>query len=84
MIAVDLFGQPAEYDKLHEICDKYDMYLFEDGAQGFGGAILDSAGQRKMACSLGNIATTSFFRRNRLVVMAMEGLFLRIMMSGPH
>ncbi len=61
VIAVDLFGQPAEYDKLRKICDKYDMYLFEDGAQGFGGAILDSAGQRKMACSLSDIASTSFF-----------------------
>ena len=56
VIAVDLFGQPAEYDRLREICNKYDMYLFEDGAQGFGGSI-----GARMACSFGDIATTSFF-----------------------
>lgn len=61
VIAVDLFGQAAEYDKLRKICDKYEMYLFEDGAQGFGGAILDSSGHSKMSCSFGDIATTSFF-----------------------
>lgn len=56
VIAVDLFGQPAEYDRLREICNKYDMYLLEDGAQGFGGCI-----DNKMACSFGDIGTTSFF-----------------------
>ena len=49
VIAVDLFGQSAEYDKLREICDKYNMYLFEDAAQGFGGKIGD-----KLACSFGD------------------------------
>lgn len=56
VIAVDLFGQPAEYPKLKEICGKYDLLLLEDGAQGFGGQIKD-----KMACSFGDISTTSFF-----------------------
>ncbi len=56
VIAVDLFGQPAEYDKLRVICDKYDMKLIEDAAQGFGGRIND-----KLACSFGDISTTSFF-----------------------
>ena len=56
VIAVDLFGLPAEYDKLKAICEKYNLYLMEDGAQGFGGSI-----NQKMACSFGDIATTSFF-----------------------
>lgn len=56
VIAVDLFGQPAEYDKLRELCDKYNLLLLEDGAQGFGGAI-----DNKRACSFGDISTTSFF-----------------------
>lgn len=55
-IAVDLFGQPADYIKLREITDKYGMLLLEDGAQGFGGSI----GKRR-ACSFGDISTTSFF-----------------------
>lgn len=56
VIAVDLFGQPADYGKLQKICDKYGLLLLEDGAQGFGGKI----GERK-ACSFGDAATTSFF-----------------------
>lgn len=54
--AVDLFGQPADYTKIKEICRKYDLLLLEDGAQGFGGSI-----NGKMACSFGDISTTSFF-----------------------
>lgn len=56
VIAVDLFGQPADYVKIREITDKYNLLLLEDGAQGFGGSI----GDRK-ACSFGDISTTSFF-----------------------
>lgn len=56
VIAVDLFGQPADYDEIKSICQKYDLLLLEDGAQGFGGAI-----GNKMSCSFGDIATTSFF-----------------------
>ena len=43
VIAVDLFGQPAEYDRILEVCRKYGMYLLEDGAQGFGGAEIGRA-----------------------------------------
>lgn len=56
VIAVDLFGQPAEYDTIREIADKYGLYVLEDGAQGFGGSI----GGKKV-CSFGDISTTSFF-----------------------
>lgn len=54
--AVDLFGLPADYESLWEKCDKYNLLLLEDGAQGFGGAVGD-----KRACSFGDISTTSFF-----------------------
>lgn len=56
VIAVDLFGQPADYDLLKPICDKYNLFLLEDGAQGFGGEI-----RGKKTCSFGDISTTSFF-----------------------
>ena len=36
VIAVDLFGQPADFSAIREITDKYNMLLLEDGAQGFG------------------------------------------------
>lgn len=56
VLTVDLFGQPADYDAIKPICDKYGLLLLEDGAQGFGGEI-----RGKKACSFGDIATTSFF-----------------------
>ena len=56
IVAVDLFGQPADFEAIREIASKYNLYVLEDGAQGFGGRIKD-----KMACSFGDIATTSFF-----------------------
>ncbi|MFY8298526.1 DegT/DnrJ/EryC1/StrS family aminotransferase [Pseudoalteromonas sp. SS15] len=56
IIAVDLFGLPADYPALRKIADKYDLKIIEDAAQGFGGEI---NGQR--AGSFGDIATTSFF-----------------------
>lgn len=56
VVAVDLFGQPADYDKILPIVRANNMLLLEDGAQGFGGNI-----RGKKACSFGDIATTSFF-----------------------
>ena len=39
IVAVDLFGQPAEYPRIRDIADRYDLLILEDGAQGFGGSI---------------------------------------------
>lgn len=56
VITVDLFGQPADYDKIIPIVKANNLLLLEDGAQGFGGNI-----RGKRACSFGDLATTSFF-----------------------
>ncbi|HWU79870.1 MAG TPA: DegT/DnrJ/EryC1/StrS aminotransferase family protein [Caulobacter sp.] len=56
VIAVDLFGQPADYPAIKAICDREGLKLIADSAQGFG-------------CTLGgkhplhwaDVATTSFF-----------------------
>lgn len=56
IVAVDLFGQPADYDRLRAIADRYGLKILEDGAQGFGGEL-----HGKKACSFGDISTTSFF-----------------------
>ena len=56
IIAVDLFGLPANYLELERIAKKYDLKLIEDAAQGFGGTL-----NGKVAGSFGDIATTSFF-----------------------
>lgn len=56
IIPVDLFGQPADYEQIDKIAQKYNLLVLEDAAQGFGGSI-----NGKMACSFGDAATTSFF-----------------------
>ncbi len=56
IIAVDLFGLPANYPEIRRIADEHGLLILEDGAQGFGGMIGE-----KRACSFGDIATTSFF-----------------------
>ncbi len=56
VVAVDLFGQPADFPEIKKIAEKYGLLILEDGAQGFGGCI-----REKKACSFGDISTTSFF-----------------------
>lgn len=56
VVPVDLFGQPANYDLILPIAEKYGLKVLEDGAQGFGGNI-----RGKLACSFGDMSTTSFF-----------------------
>ena len=56
VVAVDLFGLPADYPSLRQFCDVYHLLILEDGAQGFGGSI-----NGRRACSFGDISTTSFF-----------------------
>lgn len=56
IVAVDLYGLPANYPAIKTIAKQYDLLILEDGAQGFGGTI---NGQK--SCSFGDISTTSFF-----------------------
>ncbi|WP_088052523.1 DegT/DnrJ/EryC1/StrS family aminotransferase [Virgibacillus dakarensis] len=56
IIPVDLFGLPSNYFEINRIAKKYDLFVLEDSAQGFGGNI-----NGKSACSFGDVATTSFF-----------------------
>tara|TARA_B110000014_G_C20113284_1_gene587114 strand:- start:1384 stop:2511 length:1128 start_codon:yes stop_codon:yes gene_type:complete len=56
IIAVDLFGQLANYAKLEKIAKKYDLILIEDAAQSFGASY-----NGKKSCSFGDISSTSFY-----------------------
>lgn len=56
VIAVDILGNPCDYDALAPICEKYGLTLIEDAAQSFGASY-----KGKKCCSFGRIATTSFF-----------------------
>ena len=56
VVAVDLFGLPADYLRIEAICKKHGLLLLEDGAQGFGGTV-----NGRRTGSFGDAATTSFF-----------------------
>lgn len=56
VVAVDLFGLPADYAAVGAACEAEGLLLLEDGAQGFGGSF-----DGRRACSFGDISTTSFF-----------------------
>jgi len=56
IIAVDLFGLPADYGRLGEIAQRNGLFLIEDAAQSFGAEV-----NGRKACAFGDIACTSFF-----------------------
>ncbi|ADL33131.1 aminotransferase DegT/DnrJ/EryC1/StrS family [Butyrivibrio proteoclasticus B316] len=61
VVAVDLFGQPFDYQAVKNICEEYKLILLEDAAQGFGGEYTMDNGEKIKAGKLGTISTTSFF-----------------------
>ena len=56
IMTVDLFGQCADYDRIHQIADRHGLFVMEDAAQSFGA---QQKGRR--AGSLGDMAGTSFY-----------------------
>ncbi len=56
VIAVDLFGQPADYPAIKAICDREGLKLVSDSAQGFGCTL-----NGKHPLHWADVATTSFF-----------------------
>ena len=56
VIGVDIFGLPADYERIDAIARDHGLFVIEDAAQSFGAEL-----NGKKACSFGNIACTSFF-----------------------
>ena len=56
VVAVDILGNPCDFDAIIPICEKYGLILIEDAAQSFGASY-----KGKRCCAFGQIATTSFF-----------------------
>ena len=57
IIPVDLFGIPAQYERILPLAERYGLKVLEDAAQAFGG---EAGGKR--SCSLGcHASATSFF-----------------------
>lgn len=56
VITVDLFGLPADHDRINPIAAEHGLFVLEDAAQGFGGAV-----NGRCAGTLSEIGCTSFF-----------------------
>jgi UDP-2-acetamido-2-deoxy-ribo-hexuluronate aminotransferase len=56
IIPVDIFGQPADYDRINDIAKEHGLFVLEDAAQSFGASY-----KGKRACALAEVAATSFF-----------------------
>lgn len=56
IIAVDLFGQPADYPSIRKIADEFDLKLIADSAQGLGCSLNDVP-----PLAWADVVTTSFF-----------------------
>jgi dTDP-4-amino-4,6-dideoxygalactose transaminase len=56
IIAVDLFGLPADYDNINAIANRHNLFVLEDAAQSFG-----AENKGKKACNLTELGCTSFF-----------------------
>ena len=56
LIPVDLFGLPADYERLSAVADDYRLWILEDAAQSFG-----SSFRGHKAGSFGLVGATSFF-----------------------
>ena len=56
VVAVDLFGQPADYDAIKAARARHGLWLMADAAQSFGASY-----KGRRAGGIGDIAATSFF-----------------------
>jgi len=56
VIAVDLFGLPADYDALSELCGREGLHLIADAAQSMGGSY-----RNRPTGALAPVTATSFF-----------------------
>lgn len=56
IITVDLFGLPADHDRINTIAAEHDLFVLEDAAQGIGGEV-----NGRCAGTLAEMGCTSFF-----------------------
>ena len=56
IIPVSLYGQPADFDPINAIAERYGIPVIEDAAQSFGASY-----KGRKSCNLSTIACTSFF-----------------------
>ncbi len=73
VIAVHLFGKPANLEVISTICKENELYLIEDTAQALGGKYTFTNGDTKALGTIGDLGTTSFFPSKNLGCMGDGG-----------
>lgn len=71
ILFVDLFGNPADYNKIKEIADKHHLYIVEDSCQAIGSTYDD-----KMIGSYADVTCFSFFPTKNLGCAGDGGLIV--------
>jgi len=66
IVPVHLFGQCANMDAIMEIAKEHKLFVVEDTAQAIGASYTFNNGETKMAGTMGDIGTTSFFPSKNL------------------
>lgn len=70
LIAVDLYGQCADYDRLRSACDRYDVPIIEDAAEALGATY-----KGRPAGGLGAIGAFSF-NGNKIITTSGGGMLV--------
>jgi dTDP-4-amino-4,6-dideoxygalactose transaminase len=70
VIVVDLYGQPADYDRIVPVCERYRVALIEDAAEALGATI-----RGRSAGSFGVMSTLSF-NGNKIITTSGGGALL--------
>lgn len=70
VLVVNLYGQSADYDKLQEICDKYNVPIVEDAAESLGATY-----KGKQSGTIGEIGIYSF-NGNKIITTSGGGMMV--------
>lgn len=70
VLVVNLYGQTADFEKISEICKRYDVTLIEDSAESLG-----STYHGKMSGSFGDLSIFSF-NGNKIITTSGGGMLL--------
>lgn len=70
VITVDLYGQSANYDPIHELCNSYNVHVLEDAAEALGATY----GEKKCG-TLGKIGVLSF-NGNKIITTSGGGMLV--------
>ncbi|MGL5348083.1 MAG: DegT/DnrJ/EryC1/StrS family aminotransferase [Peptostreptococcaceae bacterium] len=70
VVIVNLYGQSADYDKLREVCNKYNVPILEDAAESLGATY-----KEKKSGTLGDIGIFSF-NGNKIITTSGGGMLV--------